>query len=175
MQSNKIIIAGFSGAGKSSFLQALKTTAPQGWQDFIDLDFKVVTFIGTSSLAEFVEKQGWERFRDLEAQTLRIEIENKDSAIIALGGGSLTEPTLSLIQSRPEVVLVHLKADFQTCWERIQNSPSERPLVQKGEKFMKELFEERSEIFKKIPQVIENDGNRPLKELALEFWSRLQG
>jgi hypothetical protein len=40
---------------------------------------------------------------------------------------------------------------------------------------MRELYEERSKIFQKIPQVIENHGDKSLRELALELWSRLEG
>ena len=175
MQSSKIIIAGFSGAGKSTFLQALKETTGAQWEEFSDLDGLVLERLGGLSIAEFVEKKGWESFRKLEALTLKEWLERPGARVLALGGGTLSEATLTTLESRGDVHLVHLKVDFITCWKRIQALGSERPLVRRGEDYMKNLFEERSQIYQKIPQVIENDGKKSPRELALEFWSRFRG
>lgn len=175
VQDVKIVIAGFAGAGKSTFLTALEVSSPADWKRFSDLDSETVSKSGHQSVSELVAEMGWERFRELEQIALREWLDLPGNGVLALGGGSLTQDSLEMIQSRPEVQLLYMHADFETCWERIKESGETRPLVQRGKEELQSLYEKRSLLFEKIPLRIENSSEAHLEGLAREFWSRLRG
>lgn len=157
---NKILLTGFSGSGKSTVLKYLGALCPE-WTT-VDLDHVVVQ--DHVSIASIVNTLGWDEFRKIEKNKLSELLARKEKMIISLGGGSL-ELGQALIESQLDAVTVHLKASFETCWERIQNEAATRPLVLKGEAFMRELYDKRLPNYQKADFSIESKG--PQGELAL--------
>lgn len=168
----KILIAGFSGAGKSTFLREISRTAPAGWE-FEDLDELIVRKFGnpTRSLSEWIEEWGWEKFRSLEEECLREWLTDGTSGVLALGGGSINEENIGLVSQKAK--MVYLVVDFDTAWRRLSMDPLVRPLALKGENYMRYLFEKRQKIFEKIPWKIANSDGTDLKALAASFWSAI--
>jgi shikimate kinase len=169
----KILITGFSGAGKSSFLREIEKITPGGWE-FEDLDELIIRKFGgpEKSLAEWVEEWGWDKFRSFEEETLREWLVEGEKGVLALGGGALTEENVGLISQKAKVL--HLDADFETCWRRLSMDPLVRPLALKGENYMRYLFEKRQKIFAKIPWKMTNSDQSDLKALAASFWSGIR-
>lgn len=169
----KILIAGFSGAGKSTFLREIEKSAPSGW-DFEDLDELILRKFGDpkKSLPEWIEEWGWEKFRSYEEETLREWLTDGGKGVLALGGGALNEENLGQVSQKAKILF--LDVDFETSWRRLSMDPLVRPLALKGENYMKYLFEKRQKIFAKIPWKMTNSDQTDLKALAASFWSEIR-
>ena len=174
----KILIAGFSGAGKTSLLTEVKASAPGGWTEFLDLDQQVLEIWGSSdrTLAGMIDKIGWKRFRELEYQELMNWIVTSKGGVLALGGGTLTADVYQKLQLLPELKVIYLHAEFETCWNRLNSGSSEeRPQVRKGKQELEELYQRRAAIFQQVPISLENREETSLPVLASQFWAKLLG
>ena len=110
----------------------------------IDLD-AVIAERERRSIAEIIEQEGIERFREIETANLRRILE-ENARIIALGGGAWTvEENRRLIKAR-NLTTVWLESSFEHCWLNISASKRVRPLARnKSEAFR--LFEERQKVY----------------------------
>lgn len=169
----KIVIAGFSGAGKSSLLKEIARTSPGQWR-FDDLDDLVVQEHGDPSkvLPEWIEEWGWEKFRSLEEESLREWLTDPGKGVLALGGGALTEENLEAVSQKARILF--LAVDFETAWRRLALDVNVRPLALKGENYLRFLYEKRQKIFEKIPWKMANFDGSDLKELAASFWREIR-
>ncbi len=166
----KILIAGFSGAGKSSFLKAIGADTPFGWDRFDDLDNLIAKKAG-NDIPTIIALEGWPKFRQREQEALAEWLQGKHTGVLALGGGTITKEIYVSLNRMPKVRIVHLHADFETCWKRL-NEPlaAVRPLVQKGKMEMEKLYLERKIIFDLIPWKIKNPEGTSLKTAARQLW-----
>jgi shikimate kinase len=175
----KIMIAGFSGAGKSSLLKALEASAPRMRQlRFEDLDALVLSdlrgFGSFPTLAAAIEAVGWVEFRETERSVLLEWADSPESGVLALGGGSLTMEVLQELGQRPQVKLLWLRASFEECWHRLQTpGTEERPLLKLGREALRALYEEREQIFRQIPWQVSNPEGQDLPALSQLIWARL--
>lgn len=135
----KILICGFMGAGKTTLVKKCQRN------DFsfecIDLDNALALDQGIrpDQLGEWIIKNGFPLFRDLEQAKLRILLTSKNSLVIALGGGTLNSELLQIIKSEGDNKLVFLDVSFETCWSRIKNDKT-RPMSQIPQEELKKLF-----------------------------------
>lgn len=83
MNSNLIFIVGFMGSGKTTWGKKL---AQATGHRFVDLDHLIVENIGTD-IPNFFQLHGEDKFRRLEAETLR-SISTDIPSIVATGGGA---------------------------------------------------------------------------------------
>jgi shikimate kinase len=118
-----IFLLGFMASGKSTVGPLL---AAKLGLEFIDLDLLIEAKAGCS-IAELIEREGEERFREIEARTLRESV-SRGPAIIAPGGGAITrEENRELMSSLG--ITVWLDATFDLCWQRIRKDGATRPLA----------------------------------------------
>lgn len=170
----KILIAGFSGAGKTSFMRELEFTAPNSTWTFADLDQLVLKSKRSKEIALVIEEHGWEKFRLWERQELEGWLKEEGPGVLSLGGGTLTQLLLDLYKPIRKVGICYLHADFQECWERLHLEGAEpRPLVQLGKGELHRIYEERQKIFSQIPWRIENPKGSDLAKLARDFWEKI--
>lgn len=94
--------------------------------EFIDLDLLIEAKAGCA-IAALIEREGEERFREIETQTLR-EAVSRGAAIIAPGGGAITRGENRELMSRLGIT-VWLDAPFDLCWFRIRKDGATRPLA----------------------------------------------
>jgi len=141
-RAQHVLLAGFSGAGKTTVLRELARLLPQ--KPCLDLDQLLIADHG--SVALMVEKQGWSGFRALELAQLKAVLARTETTILALGGGALEQGWGAIDQATVKVV--HLECPFETCWQRIAGG-SERPLVELGEAALHKLFEERKPLYQR--------------------------
>ena len=118
-----IFLLGFMASGKSTVGPAL--SAKIGLE-FIDLDLVIEAKAGCA-IAELIAREGEERFRQIETETLR-EAVSRGVAVIAPGGGAIMREENRELMSRHGVT-VWLDAPFELCWRRIQKDGATRPLA----------------------------------------------
>ncbi len=95
-------------------------------RQFIDLDRVIEAKVGCS-IVELIAREGEERFRQIETETLR-EAASSGDAIIAPGGGAITRDENCELMARYGIT-VWLDAPFELCWRRIQKDGATRPLA----------------------------------------------
>jgi len=110
----RILLTGFMGSGKSTIGRLLAKQL--GWA-FCDLDREIETRTRLS-VPEIFAQRGEPHFRDLEAKTLAVLLQRRQT-VIALGGGAPEHPpTRALLTADPATAFLYLSADFATLYER---------------------------------------------------------
>jgi shikimate kinase len=136
-----IFLLGFMASGKSTVGPAL---AGRLDRQFIDLDIVIEDKAGCS-IAELIEREGEQRFREIEAESLR-EAASHAGTIIAPGGGAITrEENRELMSSLG--ITVWLDAPFELCWRRIQEDGATRPLAP-NEASARARYEQRAPLYR---------------------------
>ncbi|MDF2722907.1 MAG: shikimate kinase [Paenibacillus sp.] len=155
-----IVLVGFMGTGKSTVASLL---AERLGYDKVDLDTAIEQAAGVSIPQLFAER-GEPYFRQLETDTLKRQLEEGTSRIIATGGGAvLAEENRRLMLDNG--VVVALTADVQTIIERVQNDPN-RPLLKGNAKqSVPELLEKRKHAYDFAPIQIDTS-NRTAEQIA---------
>jgi shikimate dehydrogenase len=117
-----IVLIGMRGSGKTAVGKVL---AQRLGRELIEMDELIVQKAGLT-IPEIVEKHGWERFRDLEAE-LTAEVAKLDNIINATGGGVVVrEPNVTKLKQNG--LVVWLTAGVDTLLARIGDDES-RPLL----------------------------------------------
>lgn len=176
MSCEKILITGFSGAGKTSFLKEIEFQAPDSDWDFQDLDQLIMKSRGKGhkDLASVIEAHGWEKFRLWERQELEGWLKQEGKGVLALGGGTLNQLLFDLYKPSRRVGFCFLATSFEDCWERLHLKTSEpRPLIKLGELALRELYQERLKVFEQIPWRIENKKGTDLSAISKKFWEQV--
>jgi shikimate kinase len=116
------ILIGFMCSGKSTVGRAL---APLLGMPFVDLDRLIEARVGP--LLPFVQREGEEAFRDVEALVLR-EVLAGPVSLIASGGGTPTVAgTMALMRAAGTVVW--LDVPMHALMPRIERAGGDRPLL----------------------------------------------
>jgi shikimate kinase len=118
-----IFLVGFMASGKSTVGPVL---AARLGRRFIDLDLIIEAKVGCA-VVELIRREGEERFREIETETLR-EAASQGGAVIAPGGGAIMREENLELMSRLGIT-VWLDAPFELCWRRIQNDGATRPMA----------------------------------------------
>lgn len=137
----RIVLTGFMGVGKSTVAKHLASLLDC---QRIDLDAEIVQS-EMRTVAEIIEQEGIEKFRQIETETLR-KILQSDAKIIALGGGAWTIEENRRLIKKSDFTIIWLESTFEHCWLNIVNSKRVRPLAQNKKSALK-LFEERQKVY----------------------------
>ena len=140
-KETRIVLTGFMGVGKSTVAKHLAYLLDCGR---VDLDTEIVKS-EERTIAEIIEREGIEKFRQIETENLRKILES-DAKIIALGGGAWTVEENRRLIKKYSFTIVWLESTFEHCWLNIVNSKRVRPLAQNKKSALK-LFEERQKVY----------------------------
>ena len=110
---------------------------------FIDLD-ELIVAKARCSIGELIAREGEERFRQLETETLR-EAALREIAVIAPGGGAITRNENRDVMNQFGL-MVWLDAPFALCWQRIKQDAVVRPLAA-TEDAARERYEQRLPLY----------------------------
>lgn len=113
-----IFLIGPRACGKTSVGRML---ADRLGREFIDTDHALVAAVGME-IADYVEQNGWDAFRDREVETLVREAAPGGRVIGCGGGIVLREENREVLKSG---VTVYLKADPEELARRLMNDPNE--------------------------------------------------
>jgi len=123
--NRRIVIVGFMGSGKTTVAAALGRKL--GCQ-VTDLDSFITEREGRSP-AEIIQQNGEPAFRKIETDSLRAILDQKQTLVIALGGGTWASAANRNLIATHDGLSVWLDAPFELCWERIASSETVRPLA----------------------------------------------
>jgi shikimate kinase len=168
---NKIFLTGFMGSGKSEIGRLLSKKLKI---KFIDTD-DVIESKYKRTITQIFDEFGEDKFRDIELETISDLIQNKESSVISLGGGSLVnQQNLDIVIKSG--LLIYIKSGLEEIWDRINNN-TKRPLLLVNGKFpSKEIFIEKSKILLEErqksydkAQVIINCDEKEIEEIVEEI------
>jgi len=119
-----VFLTGYMGSGKTTIglLLSKHLSLP-----FIDLDNEIEED-EKMPISEIFKKKGEDYFRNKESNMLKKIIKNNDAAVIALGGGSISNSN-NLNAIKIDGLLIYLEASASTIVNRIKNEASKRPLL----------------------------------------------
>jgi shikimate kinase len=108
-----IFLIGYRCSGKTSVGKFIANSL--GWS-FIDTDEELVKERGLS-ITEFVSKQGWDAFRQME-KTIIKQVSDLDDHVVATGGGAVVDIE-NVKHMKRNGILVWLKADSEAVKKRM--------------------------------------------------------
>lgn len=163
MERRLIFLTGFMGSGKSTIGPILANTL--GY-DFVDVD-RLIEAKANARVVEIFEKQGEQRFRELEHETLR-ELAGRHECVVSLGGGTIAnDQNFDLI--RRSGVIVYLQLTPEEIFQRVQHRP-DRPLLWDGagklltaeelQKRIHTLLTDREEYYRRADVIVPSDRRR---------------
>ncbi len=125
MSTRRIVILGFMACGKT-------TVASEVARELdcrcVDLD-SFITEREKRSPAEIITQDGEDVFREVETLALRDLLQDRETHVIALGGGTWTTPANRTLIALYDCLTVWLDAPFELCWKRITSGDAVRPLA----------------------------------------------
>ena len=119
--------------------------------DFIDTDRLIEKHLG-STIIKITENQGWEKFRQIEKQTL-FNIKNIEDTVIATGGGIIIDPDNQQFIKK-NGFCIWLDADIKTIMLRLDTDHKNRVL--RPALTNKNLLSETNEMVKKRNPLYKN-------------------
>jgi shikimate kinase len=145
-------LVGLPGSGKSTVGRQLsrRLSLP-----FFDSDHVIEQRLGCS-IREFFEREGEERFRDLEASIID-ELTQGQTAVVSTGGGSVHERgTVFYLKSTPEEVFRRLRHDRN------------RPLLQVEDPLqrLRDLFDARDPLYRQVAHFVIETGRPSVATLV---------
>ncbi|WP_320169098.1 shikimate kinase AroL [Maridesulfovibrio sp.] len=157
-----IFLIGPRACGKTTAGRAL---AQKMKREFYDSDILIVERAGCE-IARYVEKNGWDAFRDLEAAVLA-DLAAGDDAVISCGGG------IVLREENREVLMagytVYIKADEEVLAARLMVDPKHgqrpsltgKPLTEE----IREVLEARESLYVSCSSLVA-DGAAPVDDVC---------
>jgi len=149
-----IYLIGFMGSGKTT---AGKKLARKLDYDFVDLDSLIESEVKTS-ITNYFEQYGEEKFRIIEQQVLKKTFELKNT-VISTGGGV---PCFfnSIDEINKNGISVYLKADIPLIVSRLQSGKNQRPLIKSKSAeelkiYVSELLSKRETYYNRAKLVID--------------------
>ncbi len=138
-----LVLVGLPGSGKSTVGRQLSRRLAL---PFFDSDQVIEQRLGCS-IREFFEREGEERFRDLEAEVID-ELTRQASAVISTGGGSVLRPVnRQRLHDRGQVI--YLRSHPDELFRRLRHD-HKRPLLQVADPLqrLRDLYEQRDPLYR---------------------------
>lgn len=171
----KIILAGYMGSGKSVVGQELSEKFNI---KFIDLDTEISKRENRTVNEIFADK-GEIYFRRKEAEVLQHLLEQEESFILALGGGTpCYGKNLQLIKDSAGATLIYLKTGLQQLKKRLLSEKDHRPLIKDLktpevlEDFIRKHLFERTFYYNQSDVIISTD-DKTVREITSEIAEKL--
>ena len=166
---DRIILVGAMCSGKSTV--GRRVAERLGWS-FLDFDEAIERAAGRT-VAQIFRERGEPGFRALEAE-LTAELENEREAVLAPGGGWVTQPDL-VKRLRPGSLMMWLSVSPETAWERHRQQVTvERPLLAVEDPLgaMRTILTRREALYGQADVTIDTD-NRDPEAVAAEVVAAL--
>lgn len=155
-------LVGMPGSGKSTIGRQLAHRADV---PFIDLDHRLEQHLGTS-IRQFFETEGEERFRDEEAQLLASVTREPGGMVLSTGGGAVLRPDNRAVLRQFGNVL-YLRASPEEIYKRVKHDKT-RPLLQVGNPMekLRELYAQRDGLYRESAHFVIETGRPSVHTLV---------
>ena len=152
----KICIIGMPGSGKSTIGKALSKKLNY---DFYDTD-NTIEDISRLKISEIFASNGESYFRDLESKVLN-QLIKINKVIISTGGGIILKNKKILNKS----FNIFLQCDLDVLIERVSRNNNRPLLLNNLKKNMKNLFNQRKELYNKYSDLKINTSSKVYKSV----------
>jgi shikimate kinase len=156
-----ISLVGLPGSGKSTVGRQL---ARRLQLPFVDSDHRIEAHLGCA-IREFFEREGEEKFRDIEQQTID-ELTQASQGVLSTGGGVvLREANRRHLQARTQVV--YLKSKPDELIHRLRHDTN-RPLLQVADPLarLQELYAARDPLYREVAHFVIETGRPSVATLT---------
>jgi shikimate kinase len=156
-----ISLVGLPGSGKSTVGRQLarRLAIP-----FVDSDHVIEARLGCS-IREYFEREGEERFRDLESQVLD-ELTLATEGVLSTGGGAVLRPAnRALLHERCRVI--YLRSSPEEVFRRVKHDRS-RPLLQVADPMarLRDLYNLRDPLYRETAHFVIETGRPSVATLV---------
>ncbi|MEY2622709.1 MAG: shikimate kinase [Pseudomonadota bacterium] len=140
-----LALVGLPGSGKSTVGRQL---ARRLGLPFIDADQVIESRLGCS-IREFFEREGEERFRDLESEALD-QLTRQHPGVLSTGGGVVLRPLNRQIL-RERTTVFYLRTTPEEIYRRLRHDKV-RPLLQVSDPLarLRDLFDQRDPLYREV-------------------------
>lgn len=139
---------------------------------FLDSDQAIEERLGCS-IREFFEREGEDRFRDLEQETLELLTRGTD-AVLSTGGGSVLRPAnRACLRERTRVI--YLRSQPEELFRRLRND-RKRPLLQVADPLqkLKDLYAQRDPLYWEAAHQVVETGRPSVSALVQAILAQLE-
>ena len=158
---NQVCLIGLPGSGKSTVGRHL---ARRLQLPLFDSDQVIEQRLGCS-IREYFDREGEQRFRDLEAEVID-ELTRLPSAVISTGGGSVLRPeNRQRLYERGQVV--YLRSHPEELYRRLRHD-QKRPLLQVADPLqrLRDLYAERDPLYRETAHYVIETGRPSVNTLV---------
>ena len=155
-----ISLVGLPGSGKSTVGRQL---ARRLQVPFLDTDHQIERHIGTS-IREFFAREGEDRFRDVETETLADLCQRP--GVLSTGGGVVVRPANRKLL-RQHTRVIYLKATPEDLMRRLRHD-TQRPLLQVADPLQKlrEMHAARDPLYREVAHFTVDTGRPTVSTLV---------
>lgn len=165
-----IVLIGMRGSGKTTIAAIL---AGRLHREMIPMDALIV-YEAEMTIPQIVEKYGWERFREIEAQVTQ-KAARLQGIINATGGGVILNPE-NVNALRATGIVFWLDVSVDNILWRIGEDPNRPSLTGRASRRddMVATLAERADLYRGAAHYIINTNNKSQKQIAEEIVTILQ-
>jgi shikimate kinase len=165
----KVILVGYMGSGKSVIGKLL---SEKTGLSFLDLD-EIIELDENCSIKNIFEAKGEIYFRKKESAIFRDLIQNENSFILSLGGGTPCYANNHELLSKENVISIYLNASIATLYNRLIKEKSKRPIIANQnqgelEEFIAKHLFDRSYYYNQSKHKIDVN-NKSVDEIVIEI------
>lgn len=158
----KVILCGYMASGKTT---TAKLLSKKSGLPYIDLDEVIEQNTG-KTISQLFKDGGEIKFRKLEHEVLNSIVNDTESFVLSLGGGTPVYANNHLVMQRDDVVSVYLKVGIAELVKRIRTQAGQRPLLEalkddELDEFVAQHLFERSYYYHQAKHVVATDGKSP--------------
>ena len=164
-----LVLVGLPGSGKTTVGRQL---ARRLHLPFVDSDHALEEYLGCS-IREYFEREGEERFRDLESKVLDHLSECHDG-VLSTGGGSVLRP-INRERLRARGHVFYLRSSPEEVFRRLRHDQN-RPLLQVNDPQarLRDLFETRDPLYRDAAHYVIETGRPSVSTLVNMIVSQLE-
>jgi len=158
-----IVLMGYRGSGKTYTARYL---AKKLGRKIISTDKEIKKKI--CPIKDFIEKNDWEKFREIESEVIRNI--NENNLIIDCGGG-FVERERNVESLKKNGIIIWLKTSHEQIRKRIRDS-EERPSLTGKKSFLdeiEEVLQKRTPLYKKAADYEIDTDNKPVEQVGNEI------
>jgi len=164
-----LVLVGLPGSGKTTVGRQL---ARRLHLPFVDSDHAIEQRLGCS-VREYFEREGEERFRDLESEVID-DLSLNHQGVLSSGGGSVLRPiNRERLHARGQVF--YLRSSPEEVFRRLRNDQN-RPLLQVADPQarLRELLETRDPLYRETAHYVIETGRPNVASLVNMIVSQLE-